>query len=107
MPREQTLHKSILILLAFSVHSSAQMDDLIVPGFRVGPVSRTSTERSLLQSLGTAAVKEDVQVGEGITEPGLVIYKDDPTRRLAVVWNDEKPAHPATIFICYGEVDTV
>src|SRR6266478_2209381 len=101
------------ISLAFSAASlfSAQtkapaLDDLIVPGLRVGPVTRTSTEQSLLRSLGKTAIKEDVQIGEGMTEPGLVIYKHDPTRRLAVVWNDDKPAHPATIFICYGEVDT-
>jgi hypothetical protein len=77
--------------------------DLIVPGLRVGPVTRTSTERSLRQSLGAAAVKQDIDVGEGILEPGLVIYKDDPTRRLAVVWNREQPAHPASILICYPE----
>jgi len=80
-------------------------DDLIVPGVRVGPVSRASTERSLLASLGKAAVKEDVAIGEGMTEPGLVIYKNDPARRLAVIWNDEKPAHPATVFICYDALE--
>lgn len=100
-PRRQIL----FALVAVSVAHAA--DDLIVPGYRVGPVTRTSTEQSLLQSLGKAAVKEDVQIGEGMTEPGLVIYKDDPTRRLAVVWNDDRPAaHPASIFICYAEVDT-
>jgi hypothetical protein len=77
-------------------------DDLIVPGVRVGPVSRTSTEASLLRELGKAAVKADVDVGEGMMEPGVIVYPDDPMRRLAVVWNDEKPAHPATIFICYN-----
>jgi len=83
---------------------SRATDDLIVPGVRVGPVSRTSTERSLLQSLGKAAVKADVDVGEGMTEPGLIIYNDDPTRRLAVVWDNVKPAHPSAVFICYGEL---
>ena len=84
---------------------SSTSDDLIVPGVRVGPVSRTSTERSLRESLGRAAVKEDVEVGEGMTEPGLVIYKSDPTRRLDVIWNDEIPPHPATIFICRDAPD--
>src|SRR5580704_10709856 len=73
-------------------------DDLIVPGLRVGPVSRASTEKSLLQSLGRDAVKEDVNIGEGMTQPGLVIYKSDPRRRLDVVWTDESPAHPQSVF---------
>jgi hypothetical protein len=75
-------------------------DDLIVPGLRVGPVSRASTENSLLQSLGPDAVKEEVNIGEGMTQPGLVIYKNDPRRRLDVVWNNESPAHPQSVFIC-------
>jgi hypothetical protein len=81
---------------------AAAGDDLIVPGVRVGPVTRTSTETSLLRELGKAVVKADVDVGEGMMEPGLIVYPDDPMRRLAVVWNNEKPAHPATIFICYN-----
>jgi hypothetical protein len=76
-------------------------DNLIVPGLRVGPVSRTSTEASLMRELGKAAVKADVDVGEGMMEPGLIVYPDDPARRLAVVWDDEKPAHAASILICY------
>jgi hypothetical protein len=45
-----------------------------------------------------------VGIGEGICEPGLVIYKDDPTLRLAVVWNNNKPAHPASVWICYEQL---
>lgn len=97
-----TLRRQLFVNL--SLVTLLHADDLIVPGYRVGPVSRTSTERSLRKTLGKAAVKEDVDIGEGMTEPGLVIYKDDPARRLAVLWNDDNPAHPATIFICYGAV---
>jgi hypothetical protein len=91
----------VLVGMAAAVGSAAG-DDLIVPGVRVGPVSRISTEASLLRELGKAAVKADVDIGEGMTEPGLIIYPDDSGRRLAVVWNGEKPAHPASIFICYN-----
>lgn len=87
-------------LLAIAI-SPAIADDLIVPGIRVGPVTRMSTEQSLLRALGKAAVKEDVDVGEGMWEPGLVIYKNDPGRRLDVVWNEEKPQHPRIVFLCY------
>jgi len=87
-------------LATVAIVSAPAADDLIVPGLRVGPVSRTSTEKSLLQLLGRDAVKEDVNVGEGMTQPGLVIYKSDPRRRLDVVWNNESPAHPDSVFIC-------
>ena len=96
------MRRRFFLCFSAAILLAAQSDLLIVPGLRVGPVTRTSTEASLLRTLGKAAVKQDVDVGEGMTEPGLVIYKGDPSRTLAVVWGDDQPAHPATIFICYG-----
>jgi hypothetical protein len=84
---------------------SGVSQDFIVPGLRVGPITRTITELSLEQALGKNVVKAMVDIGEGMTEPGLIIYNDDPTRRLAVLWNGERLAHPATVLICYGPLD--
>ncbi|MCU1238612.1 MAG: hypothetical protein JWP63_6579 [Candidatus Solibacter sp.] len=78
---------------------------LIVPGVRIGPITRTSTERSLLAAFGKDALKQPVDTGQGMMEPGLVLYPDDPARRLEIVWTDETPAHPATIFICPGAIE--
>ena len=95
----------ILLATATVAALAAPTDDLIVPGLRVGPVTRTSTEAALRQSLGKDAVKGDIEIGEGSTEPGLILFNNDPTRRLAVLWNEEKPAHPGAVVICYGEVE--
>jgi len=92
-------------LAAVALLLSQTRDDLIVPGERIGPVTRTSTERSLLQTLGSSAVRAQIDIGEGMTEPGLIIYKDDPARRLEVVWSDQEPRHPVTIFICRDIVE--
>jgi hypothetical protein len=103
-----SLHRRITLLLFTATLLCAQTnvptaDNLIVPGLRVGPVNRMSTELSLLRSMGKVATKDDVGIGEGICQPGLVIYKDDPTRRLALVWNNNAPAHPAFVWICYEQ----
>ncbi len=102
---------SYLVALGAAVVLFAQsdplaVDNLIVPGVRVGPVTSTSTETSLIQLLGRNAAKENVHVGEGNFEPGLVIYKNDPTRRLEVVWNRDVPAHPSYVFICPSSLGT-
>jgi hypothetical protein len=81
-------------------------DDLIVVNQRVGPVTRTATEPELLKLFGSQAVRKPIDIGEGMTEPGLILYPDDPARRLAILWNDDKPvAHPATILICYESLN--
>jgi len=92
--------------LLFAAVLSAATDDVIVPGLRVGPVTRTSTEQSLLRSLGKSAMKAEIDVGEGMTERGLIIYEDDPARRLAVTWDHGRPAHPALVFICYQRLNS-
>lgn len=89
------------ILLGFAVTLGAQpADTLIVPGVRVGPVTRSSTEQSLRATLGADVVKQTIETGEGETEPGLVIFKSDPSRQLEIVWNHDTPPHPQLVFIC-------
>jgi hypothetical protein len=78
-------------------------DSLIVPGVRVGPVTRTSTEQSLRQAFGRLAVRADIDVGEGVQEPVLALYPADPGRILEITWNNDQPPHPAMIFICRSE----
>ena len=71
---------------------------------RVGPVTRTSTATSLIELLRTEAVQQNVEFGDGDSQPGMVIYKNDPTRRLEIVWNRDVPAHPWWVFICRSDL---
>jgi|SRR5579884_1582997 len=91
----------LLLSLTVAVFpQSPANDSLIVPDIRVGPVTRTSTEQSLRHAFGRLAVNENVGVGEGVDEPGLVLYPTQPARRLEITWNSAQPPHPAMIFIC-------
>ncbi|HEY3839763.1 MAG TPA: hypothetical protein VGL72_24495 [Bryobacteraceae bacterium] len=97
--------RKIWLISSFAValfSQSHQSDSLIVPGVRVGPVTRASTEQSLRRFFGSLAARENVGVGasEGVLVPGLVLYPTDPARRLEITWNDEQPPHPAMISIC-------
>jgi hypothetical protein len=49
---------------------------------RVELVSHRSAAESLLRRLGKAAMRADIDIGEGFTEPGVVISPNDPARRL-------------------------
>ena len=71
----------------------------IVPGVRVGPVNEKSTGRSLLALPGAGAKAAQIHMGEGFEEPGVILYPDDPTRRLEVVWRGSPPT-PAIVWIC-------
>ena len=76
-------------------------DFTITPGVRVGPVNEKSTERSLLALPGAGAEVAQIYMGEGVEEPGVVLYPDDPSRRLEVVWRRSPPVLEV-VWICRG-----
>jgi hypothetical protein len=90
-----------------AVTLAAQSNDWkIVPGERVGPITRSSTLESLQQQFGSANVRPQSLIvsEEGIEKPAAVIYPDSPARRLAVVWGEgARTGHPALILICYQQ----
>ena len=79
-------------------------DWLIVPGERVGPVTRATSEEQLLRELGPGVVKRRfIPSGEEGFEDATLLYGDDPSRALAIQWRDPvKRIRPEMVTICYG-----
>jgi hypothetical protein len=74
---------------------------VIVPGVRVGPITRSSTEADLRKAFGADAVKsKDIDIGEGVTQPGTVIYEGIAGKTLAVLWKENRLS---AVVICYHE----
>ena len=71
------------------------------PSGRTGPITRQTTEAELTAAHGAGAVRAiDVQIGEGDTAPGTVLFPDDSTRRLEILWGDAAGRrHPARIIL--------
>ena len=96
-----------LVVVALSLAalwwSPQQRGGLIVPGERVGPVFPNSTSATLRAAIGEdAVVDRNIGMGEGEFEAGTIIYPDDPTRSLAIIWHDaERRERPKTVMVCY------
>lgn len=62
---------------------------LIVPGERVGPVTRQTSEADLERMVGPLVMaREDIALGEGETEPGTILFHEDSLQRLEILWVD-------------------
>ncbi len=86
--------------LYFTAVQAGQLptDLLIVPGERVGPITAATSDRMLETLFGAENVDPtDVQLGEGFTAPGTVIYPDDAARRIEVVWQDSTRTVPKVV----------
>ena len=61
----------------------------ILPARSAGPVTPASSEASLKQQLGPDVVKTTrIELGEGETTPGTVLFPADSLRRAEIVWHD-------------------
>ena len=72
------------------------LDWRIVPGVRVGPLTATASAADLIASYGAENVRDEpYPLGEGESEPGTVIFPDDPAKRVLILWSDlEKKTMP-------------
>jgi len=72
-------------------------DTMIVPGERVGPITRDTSRDRLVELFGEAALTDtEVAVGEGFTESGTVVAADSDAA-FAVIWVDDSQTEPATV----------
>ncbi len=60
------------------------------------PVKADDTANTLVQRLESAASREDIHIGEGFFIPGVVLWGDDPARRIEVVFAEEDGSGTAT-----------
>jgi hypothetical protein len=76
----------------------------IIPGERIGLVNRTEGEIDLQMAFGAENVRQaSVMLGEGATAPGVIVFPDDSTRRIEVVWHDAQNRRYPALAILQGE----
>lgn len=76
-------------------------DWLIEPGVRVGQIRKNTSEQTLIQIYGKRYVRQtDIYLGEGTSEAGTILFPDDPTKTLSILWKSTTTRiEPATIRI--------
>lgn len=73
------------------INSLAQISYQIVPGVRVGAITKNVSEAALRKIYGSKNVKSElIGLGEGETTPGTVIFPNDKNRRIEIVWKNKK-----------------
>ena len=90
------------ILAATSACTEDRHSWLVAPPFSVGPITASSSADDLRKAFGdSVVVDKDIDVGEGVTEPGTEVYGASPEKRLAVLWKDPARTKPSKVIICY------
>lgn len=94
----KTLFTAAVLLIGLGHGALAAGPELL--GCR-GPFAKDASAATLVAAFGAANVAhEDLDVGEGFTEPGTVIFKSDGKRRIEVFWHDsETRSRPSRIIV--------
>ncbi|MCB0639171.1 MAG: hypothetical protein KDC54_21235 [Lewinella sp.] len=86
-----------------------RLDFTIEIGQRVGLITPDSSSRELVLALyGDSARVEEVYLGEGLYEEGVVLFPDNPRRRVEIYWEPQfDPVRPSYLRISgyQGETD--
>ena len=62
---------------------------LILADGTAGTINSKTTRADLVRSFGAANVMDrDVDIGEGETEPGTVVFSKEPERSIDILWKD-------------------
>lgn len=74
-----------------SENSELNQDDyLLIPGHRIGRINvNNSTRKDVLNEYGKEAKLENIELGEGFSAEGVVMYPEDPERRVEMFWDLE------------------
>ena len=76
-------------LLPLRTGQEPQSDWLLVPGERVGPVRANTSEADLQRLFGRAdVVPTTFPIGEGEQRPGTIVFPNDSSLRLEILWRD-------------------
>ncbi len=84
--------------------TESEPDMLIIPGEKVGLMSPTVyTREAVLAAYGKDAKVDSVYLGEGMFGEGVVIYPDNPRRKVEIFWDPEWDPKRPTFIRIYGD----
>ena len=90
-------------VISDSAGKAPASDWQIAPG-RAGPVTRESSEADLRQHYGASVLESTrIDIGEGETAAGTVLYPADSLRRVEIIWQDSVNRRRPARLILRGE----
>ena len=76
----------------------------IEPGRGAGALKPGGSEADLREAYGASQVRASrIELGEGDTAPGTILFPDDPDRRLQILWADSSARRAPERLILRGE----
>lgn len=101
--RSNAILTGVALGFAWASCAGAQQPELLSC---LGPLARGANEAALIKAFGAANVARGaIDVGEGMSEPGNILFANDPKRRLEVLWHDSaRRSRPSSVSVAPGAI---
>ena len=98
--KSRALLTLVLVSTLWVGRISLAADWVIVPGVRVGSITRDTSESDLKKTYGESeVVAADIDVGEGQTQAGTILFPRQNAKVLNIFWTDETRTRVAQVRI--------
>ena len=97
-----SLHRATLLALLLSCSACFSQDPV---GFTIdcsksSRITRATTAADLIKMFGGSnTINGQIQVGEGMTEPGTIVFPGHPNKRLDITWGKRTKEKPMVVRI--------
>jgi hypothetical protein len=92
------------ICFIFGLTGAIAQTYTIVPGVRFGAITARTSEADLKRIYGRDNVRDvEVGLGEGETMPGTVVFPNDESKKIEIVWKDQKRKRSPDFIQFYGD----
>ena len=92
------------LCFVFEVIAAPAQTYTIVPGVRFGAITARTSEADLRRIYGRENVRDaEVGLGEGETLPGTVVFPNDKSKKIEIVWKDKRRKRSPDFIQFYGD----
>jgi hypothetical protein len=85
----------LLLLLSPILRFAQKADRWLISCGPESAINENTSEAGLREIFGDAVQRKDIDIGEGETEPGTLVFGSDPKRAISIIWRDPQTRlHP-------------
>jgi hypothetical protein len=97
-----SFHRAILLffLLYYSTCTAQSSPDNIIDCTKNSRITRATTASDVIKMFGGSnTINGQIQVGEGKTDPGTIVFPGNPKKRLEITWGKRTKQQPMIVRI--------
>jgi hypothetical protein len=89
---------TLLFFLLCSCSFAENVSDFVIDCTKNSRITRATTAADVVKMFGGSnTINGQIQVGEGMTQPGTIVFPGNPKKRLDITWGKRTKGQPMVV----------